>query len=557
MYWKSIAAVLIPIFMLAAGAGLAAELPPPPAVPGGALAYAEIPNFQGLLADWDASGAKVAWENSAALEIFRRSRLFLKLEDRQGRLGELAGVDLDNAFLHALAGGPTLVAVYDLGRREALAVTRLAPGGGGAALTALTAALPEKTHLGSSYRGRFSGDGSIYFGLYRRGDDLCLATSERLLKEVIRLQKEGGGYAFPDFRNNAGCSFRLDLDLAALRHTSHFQRYWVHGPDGELLQHARLLVAVSRSGGGWTEERLFLDGRDLPAAGTELKREFPPAAELGPCWIIRRTQGAGEIETLLLNGLLRLPQSRQEELNPGRQYHGAAYGTAAGELSDFQKRLDQVPDEANLDEIRQGCPGPGAALTSILENGSPWSSRWAWDLSRAGAPVAWDRQECGLVLESQTGTPPDVTAWKNLFTWILSTAYLANPAEVDWTGTGAPGDPLHCRQPVEFFLESPRAGLFLLATSPQLLDRARRLATLPADAEVIARLTLADASGKYVQFLKDLGNRPGTPPEQEPRLLEEVFPSLLKVVDRVSEIRRMRSSSSGSVYERVEYLLRK
>ena len=194
--------------------------------PAGAMVVAEAPDFKSLKAAWDGSAARPAWEASAALEMFKRSRLFLKLEDRRSLLSLAAGAELDEAFLDGLQAGRTIAAVYDPGRREALLMVELAHGGGGEALAALLKTLPEQRHLGLAYRGRYLEEENVYLGAFQAGNRLYLASSERLVKEVVRLSKEGGGYRLPEFPAGAA-SLRLDVDLDAIRKTSYFRRYWL------------------------------------------------------------------------------------------------------------------------------------------------------------------------------------------------------------------------------------------------------------------------------------------------------------------------------------------
>ncbi len=546
----------LPALLLAGwAAGQAAE--PPPALPAGALVVAETPDFKGLKAAWDGSAARPAWEASAALEMFKRSRLFLKLEDRRSLLSLAAGTELDEAFLDGLQAGRTIAAVYDPGRREALLMVELAHGGGGEALAALLKALPEQRHLGLAYRGRYLEEENVYLGAFQAGNRVYLASSERLIKEVVRVSKEGGGYRLPEFPAGAA-SLRLDVDLAAIRRTSYFRRYWLPLDRSAWAPYARELVALASTPAGWSEQRLFLESAETTAAWPAAPA-FPagPAGDAWPAWMVQQGVEAGPVKELLLGGILRLPAERRGELQPKELYSAAATGESAAEASDLEVRVDQPPPATDKEQLFAGAAAPGDELQAFLEKAGPWTVRWCWDLRRDAATGNWTRQEFGLSLESATAGADAGEQLKKLLGRALVAAYLCNPESVAWNGPAAGGTVAHCTAPVELLLDAPGPGTVLLATSAAQLARVRALAAVTVAAPLAGRLALGTAAGKYSQFLRDLGRADKPQAAYEPRFMEDVVPSLLQVLGRVSEIRILRAPVSGGMYERVEYVLAK
>jgi len=58
-----------------------AEQPLSHYVPGGAVLFLQAKDFSSLLADWNRSPEKLAWQRSSNYEVFSRSRLLLRLRD--------------------------------------------------------------------------------------------------------------------------------------------------------------------------------------------------------------------------------------------------------------------------------------------------------------------------------------------------------------------------------------------------------------------------------------------------------------------------------------------
>lgn len=522
---------------------------PAPVIPAGAMLYAETSDLSGLLAQWEASSARKTWEAGASRELFIRSRIFLKWEDRLGKLSALAGRELDLSFLRQLDARRAVLAVYDPGRREGLLAVEAGPAGRAAA-DAVAAALEARDAKGTAYRGRFLEDDGVFLGLWRDGTTVYLATSDRLLREVIRLRREGGGWSFPEAAATRPYTLRLDLDLAAIRKTSYYHRYWVHGPDGDWTGCARALLVIARDGDGWTEERLLLTAADGPAA-------FPAAAApnpgvTAPFWSVRRSAAADGVRELLLEGVLRLPAERQAELTPHTLYQGTAYKIAAAETSDFELAIDQSSPDVSTDTLWSGAAGVGAELDAYLAAAGPWRSGWVWDMPQIGDSRTWSMPGGGLALIGAKAAG-SAGRFREILTRALAAAYLTNPTVVVWT-EAEPGV-FRCREPVEVWLAEAAPGTLLVASSAPMLAEARRLAAATDGVDAAAGWNLAAAGGRYRRLLTDMGQSTAEQPSDgPPRFMIQVVPSLLSVFQAVDRIRFVQEKVPTGIYERVDYL---
>lgn len=542
-------------FLLAAWSVPGRDLPAnrPFDVPTGAMIYAETPDLKGLLDLWDGSAAKTAWEGGAVLELFRRSRLSLKLEDRRAALSGLAGVELDDDFLRELGASRAAAVLYDPGKREVLLAVELPAGA--ALIDGIAAALPEKRHLNRSYRSGVVEGQDVFLGLYRNGTQAYLATSERLVREVIRLGQEGGGYACPVPAAASGTVLRLDLDLEAIRKTPHFQRYWRYPRQSRLQHYAREWLTVARADEGWVEERYFLQDRSAKEAIAPAETGFPAAALTNPYWQVRRQVPAEAVFELLLDGIVRLPDGRRQELAPERIYANTALKASAVPESDFNLSIEVPPAELNQKLLWAETSPAGAALRSILEQGGPWTVRWTWDLRREPSTGGWTRQEGGLVLTAADPAKIRAADLRDALGRLLAAAYLCNPSAVSWQGRLAGPRVHHCLHPVELVLEDLAPGVILLATSGVQLEQARRLAGSEIRPEQASRLVLTESAKKYLRYLEDLNQPPlvAFNEENAPRLMEDVVPAILEVLDKVAEIQSIEQPVAGGAWQKLFY----
>jgi hypothetical protein len=530
-------------------AGAAEAGTPALAVPAGAMVYAEASDLNGLLAQWEASTARKTWESGAARELFSRSRVFLKWDGRLEKLSELAGRPLDLKFLRQLEARRAVLAVYDPGRREGLLALETGPAGR-AVVDAVAAALDARDLDGTAYRGRFLEEEGIFLGVWREGAMVYLATSDRLLREVIRLRREGGGWAFPEAAAARPYALRLDMNLAAIRQTSYYHRYWIHGAGGEWTDCARALLVITRAGAGWTEERLFLRDAAGPAEFPAVAAPDPGIAT--PFWWVRRAAAAADVRAILLQGVLRLPDARQAELKPQRQFQGAAFRVAAAETSDFDKTIDTPAAEVSAEALWAGAAGPGDELDAFLARSAAWPAGWCWDLPRAGDARAWSAQGGALALAGER-TAGTGGKFREILSRLLAAAYLTSPAVVSWTEV-EPGV-FRLRDPLELWMTEDGSGALVLATSSSLLTEARRLTSAGVSADAAAGMNLAAAGDKYRRLLADMGQEPsGRSAAGAPGFMSQVVPSVLGMLQAVDRIRFVQSRQPAGIYERVDYL---
>src|SRR5574337_379827 len=89
-------------------------------MPAGPLLYLESPDFASLVHDWNTSSAKELWLKSDNYQVFSRSRLYLRLKEAQGQFATAAGFPPDMSLAESVAGGESVLALYDIGNLEFL-----------------------------------------------------------------------------------------------------------------------------------------------------------------------------------------------------------------------------------------------------------------------------------------------------------------------------------------------------------------------------------------------------------------------------------------------------
>ena len=94
-------------------------------LPAGPVVALEAQDFQSLLSSWNASPEKTAWLASDNYSAFTRSRLFLRLQEAQTELAAASGFPIDMTQVQSIAGGASVLGVYDIGELRMLYITRL------------------------------------------------------------------------------------------------------------------------------------------------------------------------------------------------------------------------------------------------------------------------------------------------------------------------------------------------------------------------------------------------------------------------------------------------
>ena len=230
-----IAAVLVAILALAAP-----FQPPRPDmaawVPSGPLLYLEARDFGALLRDWNASGEKSAWLDSANYEVFTRSRLFGRLGEAWQEFAAAAGFNPDMQALEPIAGGHSVLALYDIGKLEFLYISAAPSANVMESVLWQSRAKYESRNAGGSpfYVHADPASGRVVaFAVYR--DYVLLGTREELVAGALRLlagEKPAAVNQDPWFRESVRAAgspgdLRLVMNLETIVRTPYFRSYWI------------------------------------------------------------------------------------------------------------------------------------------------------------------------------------------------------------------------------------------------------------------------------------------------------------------------------------------
>ncbi len=267
-------------------------------MPAGALVYLEAKDLSGLLKTWLASPMRDRYFKSESYRSFKRSRLYVKLQERLADLQKGFGVDITDERLAELTGGPSAIAIYDPGKLELLVATEV-PSERALASSLFAQAKTfeaRKTAKGAAYYSReVSTDGGnlvqrIAFGY--AGDRLWIGTSEALVAEAIDGPQNGGiAPAIAETVRAAGDFDTHDMtvwfDMERTVRNKYFNLYWVQRNAKELEGIASGIVDLQFAADGVHERRWFV--RREPAAapagtGSDLFARMnvmaPPGAQL-------------------------------------------------------------------------------------------------------------------------------------------------------------------------------------------------------------------------------------------------------------------------------------
>jgi hypothetical protein len=268
--------------------------PLPTIFPTGALVYLEAKDFSSLVADWDRSGEKNTWLQSANYEAFSRSALFLKLGQAQTDFATAAGVSPDYALLKSVAGANSAIAIYNIGRLEFLYVAHL---------PSARALNTDLWKVRGNYQTRRAGGVDFYVkedvaskrvaAFAYTGDLLMLATREDLIAGALELLAApsagasatasattgsggvaslGGEKWFADATLAAtpgAVDLRLVHNLDRLEQAPQFRSHWVQHNAGELREFSAGVVDLERVSGEMRERRVLLRANAIAAISNE------------------------------------------------------------------------------------------------------------------------------------------------------------------------------------------------------------------------------------------------------------------------------------------------
>ncbi|HKV40208.1 MAG TPA: hypothetical protein VJX67_13425 [Blastocatellia bacterium] len=280
-------------------------------MPRGALVYLQAHDLSALMKTWMASPVRDQFYKSPSFDTFSKSRIYVKLQNREADFEKAIGFSMDEGRLKELAGGASAIAIYDIGKLEIVFVTEMPRTA--AVATTLFKGVPrfeERSAGGATY---YSHDVSTDGG--RLNQQFCFAYSQgrlivttteglmiralgnsnatgadSLLADVMATSGQAKGFAAHDLT--------MWLDQTQLNKSRHFNSYWIYHNSSEQQEHSLAniqtgLIDLRLAADGMHEERWFVLRPDEkgPAAGqpdrtisgedaAALMRLAPPSVQL-------------------------------------------------------------------------------------------------------------------------------------------------------------------------------------------------------------------------------------------------------------------------------------
>ena len=354
--------IVVSIALACAGMGWAAyqaALPPDTRlskfVPAGALLYLEAKDFSALLRDWNSSPQKREWLKSDSYEVFSRSRLFLRLQGAGQQFAAAAGLPADLDFFSQVAGQPSAVALYDIGKLQFLYITYLPSAKSmQTSLYQTRSKFDPRNAGGVDFYVRRDPDSEREVAFAISGDYLLLATREDLLAGALQLmagkqdrtvENESWWMQSTSAAGQAG-DLRMVLDLQTLVPNGYFRTYWVQQNISDLSQYSAAVSDLFRSGKEYREERVLVRKKesDHPAsaeslaAAADLSRLVPDIAGV----YVTAAHPSAESCLALLESKILAPHLGPAPVSQSAPQVQLTSGEQGGG-SDLETRIDQAP----------------------------------------------------------------------------------------------------------------------------------------------------------------------------------------------------------------------
>ena len=336
---------------------LVAPSPPPLSkiVPSGALLYLEAKDFSSLLAAWKNSPQKKQWLESAQYDVFSRSRLFLRLNDASGEFAAAAGLPPDMNFLTQVAGGQSVLALYDIGKLQFLYIAHLPSAKSlESALWQTRSKFETRSAGGVTFYLRRDPDSKREVEFAASGDYLLLATREDLIAGALTLMSGSKDRTIESeqwwSQSVAGAGpagdLRLVLNLEKLVPTPYFRSYWIQQNITAMKDYKAAISDLFLSGKEYREERVLLKeknaGNSAPSEGLQAVADVtglvPQDAGL---YMAKADPPPDSCLDLLQTKILapHLEPAPPEKLTPQVQLTSGETGSG----SDLETRIDQAP----------------------------------------------------------------------------------------------------------------------------------------------------------------------------------------------------------------------
>lgn len=315
-------------------------------VPTGAVVAIEANDLGALLDTWNASPEKSAWLASDNYAEFSRSKLFLRLQEARSEFAAAAGLPLNLTQLEAIAGGESVVALYDIGELRLLYITEL---NRSAALeTALLHSrldLEPRRSAGIEYWVHIDSESGREVAFAVTENRLFITTDDALLGRALELHANQGEGALTDEAwyptHGPRGDLRLIENLHTLLRSPHFRSYWIQGNITELSTYESAVADLFLEDDGIREQRRLVrtelaESIEESSVGS-LANLAPTGAPFHQSWD-RPTPDA--IVTLLAQKLLAPSSGGQHT-----RYQTAprAFGGTARIGANLEARIDTPP----------------------------------------------------------------------------------------------------------------------------------------------------------------------------------------------------------------------
>lgn len=352
--------VVAALFMGAGRAAFQAITPqePIPArfVPTGALLYLQAKDFLSLLGDWNSSSEKQRWVKSANYEVFSNSRLLLRLKDAGQEFSTAAGLPADMKFTNQVAGGQSVLVLYDIGKLQFLYITRLPSADATrSALWQGRAKFETRSAGGVTffYRNDPEHDREVAFAT--TGDYLLLSTREDLMASALELiagKKDRSIEADSWWAQSVASAgpagdLRMVLNLEKIVPSPYFRSYWIQQNITDMKQYSAAISDLFRSGSEYREERILFrknvaTSNESAVAGEASVADLVRLVPADAGFYEVKANPSAEICLALLETKLLAPHlgpAPAERLAPQFQLSNGETGAS----SDLETRIDLPP----------------------------------------------------------------------------------------------------------------------------------------------------------------------------------------------------------------------
>jgi hypothetical protein len=327
-------------------------------IPAGAVLAIEAQDFGTLLDTWNNAPEKAAWLDSDSYATFSRSKLFLRLKEAQTEFAAAISLPLDLTQLEAIAGGESVVALYDIGELRLLYITELSR-----SVALETALLRSRLELEPrrsadvDYWVHTDSDSGRELAFAVAGNRLFIATDDSLLGQALELQANQGERALTNEpwypTHGPRGDVRLIENLRTLVLSPHFRSYWIQGNITELSAYESGVADLFLEDTGLREHRRLVRLEPSPpiepSAGASLADLAPLDAPFHRSW---NRPTADAVVTLLA----------QKLLSPGDEGETARYQVAP-------LRPHFIPQIGGNLEARIDTP-PASVSQSSLDRGA-------------------------------------------------------------------------------------------------------------------------------------------------------------------------------------------